>query len=82
MGIHSIFVSSDFIRLLIAFQYRSTGLLFGIGIGNTTPDNRVTLEPIYCLGLCATAPAAMLDGRVVGRLDEARIDTLVAEAQR
>lgn len=54
----------------------------GIGIGNTTPDNRVTLEPIYCLGLCATAPSAMLDGRVVGRLDEARIDALVAEAQR
>ena len=46
------------------------------------PIERVTLEPIYCLGLCATAPSAMLDGRVVGRLDEARIDALVAEAQR
>jgi len=54
----------------------------GIAIGTTTPDERVTLEPIYCLGLCATAPSAMLDGRVVGRLDEARIDALVAEAQR
>ena len=28
----------------------------GIAIGNTTADERVTLEPIYCLGLCATAP--------------------------
>jgi formate dehydrogenase subunit gamma len=54
----------------------------GIAIGNTTADMRVTLEPIYCLGLCATAPSAMLDGRVVGRLDEARLDALVAEAQR
>ena len=54
----------------------------GIAIGNTTADERVTLEPIYCLGLCATAPSAMLDGRLVGRLDEARIDALVAEAQR
>ena len=54
----------------------------GIAIGNTTPDERVTLEPIYCLGLCATAPSAMLDGRVVGMLDEARIDALIAEAQR
>ncbi len=54
----------------------------GISLGNTTADERVTLEPIYCLGLCATAPSAMLDGRVVGRLDEARIDALVAEAQR
>ena len=54
----------------------------GVSLGNTTPDERVTLEPIYCLGLCATAPSAMLDGRVLGRLDEARIDALVAEAQR
>jgi formate dehydrogenase subunit gamma len=54
----------------------------GISIGDTTADDRVTLEPIYCLGLCATAPSAMLDGRVVGRLDEARIDALVAEARR
>jgi formate dehydrogenase subunit gamma len=54
----------------------------GVALGNTTPDQRVTLEPIYCFGLCATAPSAMLDGRVVGRLDEARIDALVAEAQR
>ena len=54
----------------------------GIALGNTTADDRVTLEPIYCLGLCATAPSAMLDGRLVGRLDEKRIDALVAEAQR
>src|SRR5450755_4901276 len=42
----------------------------GITLGDTTADARVTLEPIYCLGLCATAPSAMLDGRVVGRLNE------------
>jgi formate dehydrogenase subunit gamma len=54
----------------------------GIALGDTTADERVTLEPIYCLGLCATAPSAMLDGRLVGRLDEKRIDALLAEAQR
>ena len=54
----------------------------GIALGDTTADERVTLEPIYCLGLCASAPSAMLDGRLVGRLDEARIDVLLAEAQR
>ena len=54
----------------------------GIALGNTTPDELVTLEPIYCLGLCATAPSAMLDGRLIGRLDEARIDALCLEAQR
>jgi formate dehydrogenase subunit gamma len=54
----------------------------GVLLGGTTADDRVTLEPIYCLGLCATAPSAMLDGRLIGRLDEKRIDALVAEAQR
>ena len=54
----------------------------GVSLGSTTADDRVTLEPIYCLGLCATAPSAMLDGRLFGRLDEKRIDALVAEAQR
>jgi formate dehydrogenase subunit gamma len=54
----------------------------GIGMGDTTPDRLVTLEAVYCLGLCATAPSGMLDGRVVGRLDEARLTTLLAEAQK
>jgi formate dehydrogenase subunit gamma len=53
----------------------------GLTFGNTSADNRVTLEPIYCLGLCATAPSAMLDGRIVGRLDEKRLDALLAETQ-
>ncbi|HZR85781.1 MAG TPA: formate dehydrogenase subunit gamma [Bradyrhizobium sp.] len=53
----------------------------GIACGHTTADQRVTLEPVYCLGLCATAPSAMLDGRVIGRLDPARLDALIAEAQ-
>lgn len=54
----------------------------GVAIGGTSPDWRVTLEPVYCLGLCATAPSAMLDGRVVGRLDAKRLDALMAEAHR
>jgi formate dehydrogenase subunit gamma len=54
----------------------------GINIGHTTPDGRVTLEAVYCLGLCATAPSAMLDDRVVGRLDEPRLSALLAEAQQ
>jgi formate dehydrogenase subunit gamma len=54
----------------------------GVAIGQTTADRRVTLEPVYCLGLCALAPSAMLDGRVVGRLNNDRIDALLTEAQR
>ena len=48
----------------------------------TTPDGGLTLEPVFCLGLCACAPAAMLDGRVVGALDEARLTRLIDEARR
>ena len=54
----------------------------GIAMGATAPDGSVTLEPVYCLGLCATAPSAMIDGRVVGRLDEQRLDAVLAQAQR
>jgi formate dehydrogenase subunit gamma len=54
----------------------------GMSMGSTAADGSVTLEPVYCLGLCAIAPSAMLDGRVVGRLDEGRLDALLAEAQQ
>lgn len=53
----------------------------GMKLGDTSPDGRVTFEPIYCLGLCATAPSALIDGRVVGRLDDQRIDALIAEVR-
>lgn len=51
----------------------------GIRLGETTADDRCTA--IYCLGLCAVAPSAMLDGRLVGRLDEKKLDALLVEAR-
>ena len=53
-----------------------------VGWHETTPDGHVTLEPVFCLGLCACAPAAMLDGRVFGALDEAGLASLIDEARR
>ncbi|MDD2863052.1 MAG: formate dehydrogenase subunit gamma [Acidiphilium sp.] len=52
----------------------------GLDWGGTTPDGRLTIEPVYCLGLCATAPAALFDYMPVGRADAARLETLVQEA--
>jgi formate dehydrogenase subunit gamma len=52
----------------------------GTDWGETTADCAVTLEPVFCLGLCACAPSAMLDGRPVARLNAARLDALLAEA--
>jgi formate dehydrogenase subunit gamma len=40
----------------------------GVGWHGTTPDGELTVEPAYCLGLCAVAPAALVDGEPVGRL--------------
>lgn len=54
----------------------------GVAFGNTTADGTVTLEPVYCLGLCSVSPAAMLDGKVAARLDETKLDALLAEADR
>jgi formate dehydrogenase subunit gamma len=53
----------------------------GIDWHETTADGAVTLEPVFCLGLCACAPAALVDGRVLGRVDEARLDALIAEVR-
>jgi formate dehydrogenase subunit gamma len=53
----------------------------GIGFNETAEDGSVTLEPVYCLGLCACAPSALLDGRVIGRLDDARLDKIVKEVR-
>ncbi|MGN7869266.1 formate dehydrogenase subunit gamma [Paracoccus sp. 22332] len=57
----------------------STLQKLGIGWHDTTANGAVTVEPVYCLGMCACAPAAMVDGRVVGRLDDARMDRILAE---
>lgn len=55
--------------------------LLGIGFHETTKDGSVTLEAVYCLGLCACAPAAMLDGEVIGRLDNDRLEEIAAEVR-
>jgi formate dehydrogenase subunit gamma len=54
----------------------------GVALGDTTADERVTLEPTYCLGLCAVAPSAMFDDRVIGRLDVKRLDALLEDTWR
>jgi formate dehydrogenase subunit gamma len=48
----------------------------GIDFGATRADGRVTLEEVYCLGLCACAPAAMFNGQALGRIDERQLDEI------
>ena len=46
----------------------------GVAWHETTADGGVTLEPVFCLGLCAVGPSALLDGKPLARLDPARAD--------
>jgi formate dehydrogenase iron-sulfur subunit len=50
----------------------------GIPMGATTADGSVTLEQVFCLGNCALTPSVMVGDRVVGRVDAARFDDLIA----
>jgi len=43
-----------------------------IDFHETTVDKKISIEPVYCLGNCACAPAMMVDDTVYGRVDEAR----------
>jgi formate dehydrogenase subunit gamma len=51
--------------------------MLGIDWHETTPNGGVTLEPVFCLGLCATGPAALIDGRPIGRLNPEKIDRML-----
>jgi formate dehydrogenase subunit gamma len=54
----------------------------GVDFHETTSDGAFSLEPVFCLGNCACSPAAMIDGRLYGRLTPERFDALVAEQQQ
>lgn len=50
----------------------------GVRCGETRADGAVTLEAVYCLGLCASSPALQLNGDLHARLTPARLQTLLA----
>lgn len=51
----------------------------GCGFKDTSADGSITLEPVYCLGNCAAAPALLIDGQLRGRLTAEVVDRLVNE---
>lgn len=53
----------------------------GVDWHGTTADGAITLEPVFCLGLCANAPAALVDGEPVGHLDRASMHAVIEEAR-
>lgn len=54
----------------------------GIAWRETSPDGALTIEPVYCLGNCALAPALMIDGRLRGRITAEALDGVVDACRR
>lgn len=42
---------------------------FGLGADGTSPDYQYSMEIVYCIGSCGLAPVAVVDDRVLGRLE-------------
>jgi formate dehydrogenase subunit gamma len=53
----------------------------GIDFHQTTADQAVSLEPVYCLGNCSLGPSIMIDDRLQGRVSPQRFDELMAKAR-
>lgn len=53
----------------------------GLNWHETSTDGWLSLEPIYCLGNCACAPAAMLDDRLLGRVEFEQLQRLIEPAK-
>lgn len=49
----------------------------GVDWHGTTADGGVSLDPVFCLGLCASGPSAMLDGKPHGRMTPEKADRLI-----
>lgn len=54
--------------------------IVGCGMHATTADASVTLEPVYCLGLCASGPSVAVNGRPQARVTPQRLRALLERA--
>ncbi|CAN7700340.1 formate dehydrogenase subunit gamma [Variovorax sp. LjRoot84] len=53
----------------------------GCAVHGDSKDGAFTLEPVYCLGLCASSPAMMLDDEPHARITPRVFDALMAQAR-
>lgn len=49
----------------------------GVDYHQTTDDNEITLEPVYCLGNCSCGPNLLIDDQVKARVTPAKADQLI-----
>jgi len=60
---------------------RHAAATLGCAPHGRSSDGEASLEPVYCLGQCANAPAVQIDGQVHARVTAERFDELLAAAQ-
>jgi len=53
--------------------------LLGCKSHETSADGRYTLEPVYCLGLCASSPAVQIDDKLQARMTAAKFQTAIGK---
>jgi len=51
----------------------------GCKLHETSADGLYSLEPVYCLGLCASSPAVQIDDKLYARMDSVQLKRVVAE---
>jgi len=51
----------------------------GCGEHGTSADGRFTLEPVYCLGLCASSPAIQVGEKLHARVSVDKFDAVIAK---
>lgn len=70
-------VSGTTIKICRAEACQAMGARELVKHAQKTAGPNIRIEPIYCLGLCATAPAAMIGDQVYGRLDKQKLTDLL-----
>jgi len=53
----------------------------GVALGEQSADGTWELDKVFCLGNCALGPSVEVDGVTHGRVDAARLDTVVSRAE-
>ena len=53
----------------------------GCKLHGKSADGRFSLEPVFCLGQCATSPAIMIDEKVHAKVSPVRFDKLIAQLE-
>ncbi|NOU23812.1 MAG: formate dehydrogenase, partial [Methyloglobulus sp.] len=51
----------------------------GIDYHQTTKDGEFSLEPVYCLGLCACSPSMQVGNEVYGRVSAESFDNTIQQ---